>query len=382
MRVVSCFIKTFKENVRDWKILILVLTLGPFFIFIMYLYLSGTGVPSYTVAVTNLDTEGVYASEFIGNLESLKNTDGSVMLKVSLVEGAEKGRQMIRNRDADVLITIPPDFSASFEKYLRTREGKISALINYGDQSNLKYMTAASLVDFVAYSYVAEQTGTESPVEIKYESVTSGKELREFDLYVPALFVLSLIMVLFSAAATLVREVEKGTIVRLKLSRLSSLEYMSAVSLNQLLIGTACLALTFLSALAVGYETKGSLMLFLLVGAATCFSVIAISIITACFIENMFGLLTIGCFPFFILMFFSDCFMPLPKINLFAIAGNQLYVNDILPTAIATRAFSKILTFNASFSDVAFEFVCIIVLSCVYFSIGAWLFNRKHLSRK
>lgn len=382
MRMASCFIKTFKENVRDWKILILVLTFAPFFIVLMYLYSTGTGAPSYAVAVVNLDGEGIRANELIAKLQSLENDGGGTMLRVSVIDEIEKGKRMIQNRNADVLIVIPQDFSESFENYLRTRSGAISPLVNYGDESNIKYLTASSLSDYVAYTYIAEKTGVESPIEIRYESVNTGKPLREFDLYVPALLVFSLIMILFSAAATLVREVEKGTIMRIRLSLLSPLEFMGAVSLNQLLIGTACLALTFLTALLVGYETEGSVPLLLLVGVATCFSVVAISIITACFIESMFGLLTVGCFPFFILMFFSDCFMPLPKIDLFSIAGNQLYVNDILPTAIATRAFSKILTFNASFSDIAFEFVCIIVLSCVYFSIGAWLFNRKHLSRK
>ncbi len=153
------------------------------------------------------------------------------------------------------------------------------------------------------------------------------------------------------------------------------------VTVRRMIESRALRASAFLSALAVGYESEGSLTLFLLVGAATSFSVIAINIITACFIENMFGLLTIGCFPFFILMFFSDCFMPLPKVDLIAVGGNQLYLNDVLPTAIATRAFSKILTFNASLSDVAFELACIVVLSCLYFLIGAWLFHRKHLQR-
>ncbi len=93
-----------------------------------------------------------------------------------------------------------------------------------------------------------------------------------------------------------------------------------------------------------------------------CFSVIAISILTACFIRTMFGLLTVGCFPFFILMFFSDCFMPLPKIMLFQICGNPVFLNDILPTAIGVRAFNKILNYHAGLGDIAFELCAIVLL--------------------
>jgi ABC-2 type transport system permease protein len=216
------------------------------------------------------------------------------------------------------------------------------------------------------------------PMNVKYEFAGRGKSPKEFDLYIPAMLVLSIIMMLFTAGASIVREVEKDTITRLSLSKVSSAEFMTSMTLNQIIIGMICLLVTLLAAFSVGYKTSGSIPLLLLVGTLTCFSVISISIITACFIRTMFGLLTLGCFPFFILMFFSDCFMPLPKINLITLAGNQLYLNDILPTATAARALNKILNYNSGFSDIAFEVLCILVLSLVYFTIGVLLFRKKY----
>jgi ABC-type multidrug transport system permease subunit len=70
--------------------------------------------------------------------------------------------------------------------------------------------------------------------------------------------------------------------------------------------------------------------------------------------------------------------MPLPKINLFSLGGNQVYLNDILPTATATRAFNKILNYDSGFSDVFFEILWILGISLVYFFIGVWLFRRKY----
>jgi ABC-2 type transport system permease protein len=116
------------------------------------------------------------------------------------------------------------------------------------------------------------------------------------------------------------------------------------------------------------------------VGAAACFSVVAISILTACFVRTLFGLLTVGSFPWFILTFFSDCFMTLPKYRVASLWGNPLYLNDILPTALATRAYNKILTHNAYFPDISFELFAIIALSALYFVIGAALFKRIHMS--
>jgi ABC-2 type transport system permease protein len=378
MKIISCFTKTFKENFRDWKILILAIVFAPFFVYMMYMYSGNPGSSVYYVAVINNDDKGLFSKELINEWEKIKTEEGNSVLKIKIVADTEAAKKMIKNKDADLLITIPDDFSRSFNKFLTNRNGLLSPLISYGDQANVKYMMAASFIDYITFSYIGQKTGIEIPMNMKYEFAGRGKNLTEFDLYIPAMLVLSIIMMLFTAGASIVREIEKDTITRLTLSKLTSFEFMTALTFNQIIIGMICLFLTLLAAFSVGYYTSGSIPLLFLVGTLTCFSVISISIITACFIKNMFGLLTLGCFPFFILMFFSDCFMPLPKISLFNLAGNQIYLNDVLPTATATRAINKILNYNSGFSDVSFELIWILALSFVYFFIGVWLFRKKY----
>ncbi len=189
---------------------------------------------------------------------------------------------------------------------------------------------------------------------------------------------MAVIMMLFTAGASVVREVEKETILRLSLSRLSSGQFMAALVLNQVLIGMLSLSLTWAAARLVGYRSDGSMLLLAAIGILACLSVAAMGVITACFVRNMFGLLTVGCFPFFILMFFSDCFVPLPKMTLFHLAGNPVFLNDILPTATATRAMNKVLNFNAGFTEIGFELAWMAVLSIVYFAIGIRLFRKTY----
>ena len=377
MKIITCFIKTFRENLRDWKILILVVVFAPFFVYMMNMYVGNPGSSGYNVIVFNNDS-GTYSKELIYEWKKLITEDGEFVLKIKMGTDTAASKKMIKNKDADLFITIPFDFSESFSRFLITGSGLLSPLISYGDQTNIKYLMAGSLIDYITFTYIGQKAGIEMPMNVKYEYAGRGKSLNEFDLYIPAMLVLSIIMMLFTAGASIVREIEKDTITRLRLSRLTSLEYMTALSLNQIIIGIICILLTLLAALSTGYRTSGSIPLLFLVGTLTCFSVISISIITACFIKNMFGLLTLGCFPFFILMFFSDCFMPLPKINLFYLAGNQIYLNDVLPTATATRAFNKILNYNSGFSDISFEIIWILALSFVYFLIGIWIFRKKY----
>jgi ABC-2 type transport system permease protein len=378
MKTLLCFIKTFKENLRDWKILIITIVFAPFFIYLMYMYMGGSGTVVYNVVLLNNDKNGAFVNELIGEWLKIKKEDGKPVLKIRTISDTITAKEMIRNKDADLFVTIPGGFSDSFNMFINSGKGLPLPIKSYGDQTNVKYMVAASLIDYAAFSYISQKTGIEFPFNAKYEYAGRGKNLKEFDLYVPALLVLSLIMMLFTAGASIVREVEKDTITRLALSKLKSAEFMTALTLNQIIIGLICLFLTLLAAFSVGYRTSGSIPLLILVGALTCFSVISIGIITSCFIKTMFGLLTLGCFPFFILMFFSDCFMPLPKVNLFSLAGHQLYVNDILPTATATRAFNKILNYDSGFSDISFEILWILSLSVIYFFIGVWLFRKKY----
>jgi ABC-2 type transport system permease protein len=378
MKTLACFIKTFKENIRDWKILILAIVFAPFFIYLMYMYMGDSGSVTYNVVIINNDKKGTFSNEMIGELEKIKTEDGKPVLKITTISDPATAKDMIRNKDADLFVTIPKGFSDSFNMFITSGKGLLLPVKSYGDQANLKYMVAASFIDYTAFNYISQKTGIEIPFTVEYEYAGRGKSLSEFDLYVPALLVLSIIMMLFTAGASIVREVEKDTITRLALSKLTSAEFMTALSLNQIIIGLICLLLTLLAAFSVGSTTSGSLPLLLLVGTLACFSVISISIITSCFIKTMFGLLTLGCFPFFILMFFSDCFLPLPKINLFSLVGNQVYLNDILPTATATRAFNKILNYDSGFSDVSFEILWILGISLVYFFVGVWLFRKKY----
>ncbi len=185
-------------------------------------------------------------------------------------------------------------------------------------------------------------------------------------------------MILFTAATSLVKEVDKGTLTRLMLSKLRTPELLAAVSINQVFLGLVALALAYLAALSCGYRSEGSLAALLVVGAAATLGVVAVAVLCSAFLKSMFELLTVGTFPFFVLMFFSECMFPLPKIRVLELGGHTLYANDVLPTTLCVRAFNRILSFGAGLGDVAFELCGILVLAACYFAVGTWLFSRRH----
>lgn len=378
MIIFYSIIKTLKENLRDWKIMSLIIVFAPFFVYLMYFYLNNSNSSSYNILIINQDKDGKYSVELIQAWNMISSEDGNKVLKIKFTDNHEDAVQSIKNKSTDLFITIPEDYSDSFQNYLMTRKGLLSPIKYYGDRTNIRCMMANSFCDYVAFQYVSYATNNEVPINMTFEQAGTERKLSDFDLYVPALLVMSIIMILFTTGASIVREIEKDTITRLFLSKLTPLKFLFSISFVQILIGISCLTLTYFSARSTGYRTDGSMLLIIILGAATSFSVISISIITTNFIRTMFGLLTVGCFPYFILMFFSDCFVPLPKIHLFDLFENIIYLNDILPTATATRALNKILNYNSNISDIMFELSWIVVLSSIYFIIGVLLFKKKY----
>jgi ABC-2 type transport system permease protein len=238
---------------------------------------------------------------------------------------------------------------------------------------------AAAWSDMIVYQYAAVFAGTSSPLEIQVESVSSVSSLNVFELYVPGLLALALMMLMFTAAASLIKEKDKGTIIRLRIANMTNLEWLTAVSISQIIIGILALVLTYITAVLFGYQASGSLIAASVIGLISCLSIIAISVLVAAFLRTIFDLMTIGCFPFFILMFFSGGMFPLPPLRLFTIGKHAISVNDILPTTHSISALNKILNHGSGLSEVAFEMAAIVILTALTFALGAGLFIKRHM---
>lgn len=387
MRLISLFKKTMVENLRDWKILVLTLAFGPFFVVLMYLYLGETTLSPYRVIVidrdegaANIDGGALYAGqELTSQMIRARYPEGTRLFDVQPEREAEVALGLLADDAADLVVEIPKHFSRVLLEYQQGDQPPPAVVKTYGDPAKANYLMAAVWSDMIAYEFAFATTGLRSPLELQANTVGGTDAPNDFALYVPALLTLALIMLMFTAAASLIKEKDKGTIIRLRLSNMTAFEWFSAVSLTQIIVGLLALLLTFLTAVALGYRTSGSFSAMMVVGLLSSLSIIAISLLVAAFLRTIFDLLTIGCFPFFILMFFSGGMFPLPPLRLFTLGSRSLNINDFLPTTHTITALSKILNHDAGLGDVAFELGAILVLTAVFFSAGAWLFTRRHM---
>jgi ABC-2 type transport system permease protein len=369
--------KTLIENFRDWKMLVMTLSFAPFFVVLMYFYFEGATI-SYRIAVVNQD-EGAVAQELIERLEEVEFGEGTAVLRVTEEADLVAAQERIRDRSADLVIEIPRGFSSALLQYSPGSEDEPLVVRTYGDPANVKYMMTAALGDYLTYEYAALITGETGPMVLEPVTVGGADARDEFDLYMPGLLALALMMLMFTAAGTVIKEKDKGTLLRLRISNMSTAEWLAAVSITQVTIGLVAVALTYLTAWSLGYRMSGSLFDMAVITVLSSMAIVGISMIVAASLRTIFDLVTIGTFPFFILMFFSGGMFPLPDVQLFALGARTINANDFLPTTHSIAAYDRIMNAGGGLGDVAFELAAIVLLAVVFFVIGTWAFTRRHM---
>lgn len=386
MRIFSIFRKNLLETLRDWKILLMTLTLAPLFVFALYGFF-GTDSQPLKVLVINNDlpvklTDGTVVKAGAGIIEELnklKNPDGTPQMKLTTYHDSGKAKAIVAEGKAQLLMVIPENLSRAIGLARQGNEGPQSDLVFYGDITNQKYMLTAVFANSTAFSYIDAVVGNGKPVGLKEIALGNAGKRTEFEFYVPGLLVFAMIMVLFPAALAVVKEIDQGTIRRLKLSGMNPAELLGAISITQVLLSIVALFITLMAAVSLGFRVGGSILDLIIIGVISSFAVIAIGLITAAFCRNANDVLTIGNLPFFLIMFFSGMMFPVPEINLFRIGSHAFHLNDVLPPTHTMVAMNKILNYNAGLKDLGYEIGAILALTVLYFAAGVWLFNRRHL---
>ena len=377
MKILQISWKSFKEQVRDWVTLGLSLSIGAFFVFLYWLMIP-SGSTRFGVMVQNLDA-GAQGEEAIQLLESLTYPSGDPILDVALISDQEIGEDLLQDRDAEVLLIIHDDFTETLSLAAKGEIKKPAEITLVGDLTNPYYAVGAVMASSVIDEYIQIQTGEIRPV--KYNEIALGASAgrSEFDMYIPGILIISVVMLVFTVSMTITYEVEAGTLRRLQMTTMKARDLLIGISLPTVLFGVFSLLLTLVIAIGLGFNSQGSIWFALFIGGMTAVAVVGVGLIVAAFSKSVSQAFIIANFPLIFFMFFSGAVYPIPRINLFQIAGTKISIYDILPPTHAVVALNKILTLGAGLSDIRYEIISLIILSLIYFGIGIWVFQRRQL---
>lgn len=383
MKFVAYLVKALIESIRDWKLLIFVMLFAPCFVFGMYAAF-GRSSQSYNIEVINYDVagNGEHGEAVLEMLKEMKHTDGVHKYKLHYAPDTEEVSRRLKNRSADAGIVIPEGFSETLDNAAGKAEYKPLKIKLMGDPRNSRYSIASIylLTDIDLYNKSVVDTST--PIDWEEELVGSGEVLTDFDLYVPGLVVLALLNVIFTAGAALIKEVEKGTMQRLVLSRLKSWQFIAAVSVIQGMFCLAAMFLTLWAARLCGFVFQGSYTAFFVIGLISGIAIMGISMITASFIKTVYDLLTVGMLPYFLIMLFGGIFFPLPPIALFTYGDSIFRLSDLLPLSLSVSALNKSLNYGWGIGELGFDLAALAAVSVLYYLFGLWAFGRRQMRMK
>ena len=385
MKTISIIARSLKEQLRSYWILLLSLSMGPFFILVYFLIMESSK-PQYDMLVLNNDTGTTTDGKTINHGNGLTGVFKEVIprtnpstFKVTEVSSRDQGEKILRNRDADALIMIDSIFSLSLEKQIAGDSSATSEIEFTGDLTSVNYLISAVWANEIVDEYALKSTNSRRVIRVSETAFGSSGSIDDFDMIVPGILILSLIMLMFTASIAFVSEVENRTIMRLKLSKISTFEYLSGISVVQLFVGIISLLLTLFTAIALGFNYSGSLLIMALIAALASLSIISFSLIIAAVTRSAAEVLVVGNFPMFLFMFFTGAAFPMKGNTLFTVAGYPISIMGLMTPTHAISALNKTLVMNMDFKSIVPEIISIVILTILYFMIGAIIFKRRHL---
>lgn len=385
MMLLSVIKKSIKEQVRSFWILILTISMAPFFVMIYYL-INESSVSSYSIVILNQD-KGIslksgyinYGDLIIENVNQEITDSMNLPVRVRIIDDRSVGINRIKNKQADAFIIFPPDFSEIIKSVSENLSSESTEVEFIGDLTNFDYMVSAIWIDEVMDQTFFTLSGFQRPFTIRETFLGVSGDINEFDVYIPGILVISIIMLMFTTSIAIITEVENKTILRLKLSKVGSFRLLGGVSIVQLLVGMISVFITLLTAIWMGFNYSGSLFILLFISILTCLSIIAFSLIIAGFTKSVNEILIVGNFPLFLFMFFSGAAFPMQGNEIFSISGYPISIQGLMSPTHAISALKKTLIYGMGISEIIPEILLIIFLTILYFLIGVWIFKKRHM---
>ena len=382
MKFWAVFRKSIKEQRRDLLTLSLSLTLAPIFVFLYSLFFSSGGSTTYQVAVINQDipTSDINGGELIiDEMRSVSYSDGSPFLDIAVMDDEDQAVAQLKDREFELVVIIPAAFSETIAAEQNSESYTPAEITFYGDLTNPYYAVAAVFAGVGIETYVQDATGLLPPYQLNEIALGDSGTRTEFEIYVPGMLVFSIVILIFQVAMTAAYEVESGTLKRLKLTRLSTVEFLGGMSASVVLIGILSFLLAVAAAFSLGFTSYGSMWLAILVGVLTTFAIMGAGLIVAAFSENVSQAFIIANFPLVLFMFFTGVTFPISELTMFHIGDVSVGFQDLLPPTHAVSALNKIMTLGLGFKEIQFELLALTILSVIFFFIGALLFQRRHM---
>jgi ABC-2 type transport system permease protein len=308
--------------------------------------------------------------DLIEALRAEQYPDGRAVFDVVVVTDQDAAQVALAEREITALVEVGARV-----------DGRPSVTI-HGDALYGRFYRAGVVLDEVVQRYADRLEGRGVLVQIREERYAPAGPENEFDYYAPGMMVFALLMIIPQTAMLVGRELRWGTLRRLRLSGVRAWELLLGISLAQMVVAVIQVIVVFLSALALGYNNNGSLILAIFIGLAISLSAVGMGLIVACFIENDSQAVNFGSTVTMVQVFVSGAFFPLPPLTVFTLLRHPISLFDIFPASHGMLALQQVLNDGAGLVAIGFRLAAIVFLSCLTFAVGVFMFHRLKMGRE
>lgn len=419
MKFISVAIKDFKELIRDRRGLFMILLFPMFFMIIFGIAFGGMGTSNEThnLAVVNLD-EGAKMPltnedvNFGDNLTEIfrdsEYEDSDVKLFNVINTSESSANNLIQLKEADAMIIIPKNFSQTIVDKM---EDSITAqttgttsnnsnndtlnLIISGDSSSMGFAVSQVVLIKIIGEYqdnlvasIQSQTSGSSAEPLKLfegdvESVSGTESFSQFDFLAPGMMLFAILLLATTVAASLTKEVEKGTLARLRISKMRSFDMLFGALIPWSIVAAIQVLILLTVALIMGFNWQGglnSIVLAMFIGVIGGIGSIALGMIIASFAKNDTQAFNLGIMVVVPTSFVVGAFFQLPQVVVGEIMGRSFQIYDILPWTHILNALKSVLIYGNGLSAITYDLAWSAVLTAIIFIIGMGLFSRFRLS--
>lgn len=416
MKFISIAKKDFKELIRDRRGLVMILLFPMFFMLVFGFAFGGMGQTNqpHSISVVNYDTganmPGTGEQVNFGNnltkiLAESTYPDSDVHLFNITRTTESDALQKLKTRDVDAELIIPPNFSQSVVALITSTLNQqtsttpsanvTSTIIIRGDTGYTGFGVSQGILTGVLEQYQDKLmdeiqkaiTGTpgvetDTYLQTKVESIPGTGSFTTFDFMAPGMIVFAILLLTTTVAATLTREVEKGTLARLKLSKMTSFDLLFGGLIPWSLIAAAQVIILLIVAVLIGFHWQGglyTLLLAIFVGIIGGVASISLGMIIAAFARNDRQAANLGTLISVPTSFLVGAFFPLPQVVIANFWGQPFQVYDLLPWTHILNALRSTLTFGGGWDTIAYQVGWALLLTIVLFIIGVLLFSKNRL---
>ena len=415
MKFISIAIKDAKELLRDRRGFIFILFFPILLMLVFGVAFGGMGQSNtpYNLAIVNYDQGAIlplsnetsnFGNNLTQNLKDVKYEDSDVhMFNITQIS-EDQADSLLKERKIDALLIIPENFSQSVVALMNstilsvTNPGSVtqtdnitSTLIIRGDTGYINFGVSQGILVGILSQYqdtVITQTennarGTPNTTQIEYlnskvEPIAGTKDFTTFDFLAPGMIVFAILLLSTTVAASLTREVEDGTLARLKLSKMRGFDLLFGGMIPWSIIAAIQVVILFLVAVFMGFHWQGgltSILLAILVGIIGGVASISLGMIIAAFAQNDRQAANLGTLITIPLSFLVGAFFQLPNVEFW---GHNY--NEILPWTHTLDALRSTLIFGGGWDAISYQVYASILLTVILFIIGLVLFSKNRLS--